>query len=706
MTSLFPVPDAPTAPGAAPAYPATRREEVVEEHFGTAVADPYRWLEQDVRNAPEVAAWVDAQNRVTDACLAGFPGRARLRERIRDLFDHERFGLPVRKGGRYFFLHNTGLQNQAVLWMRDKLEGRGCVLIDPNGWSTDGATALNEWIVSEDGRHILYGIQDGGSDWRKARILDVDSGAPLPETLEWMKYTLGASWARDGSGFYYARYPEPPADAHFTAINTDHAIYFHRLGTAQTEDRLVHATPDAPTLSHYPLATEDGRWLVIITGEGTDNRYRVTLIDLAAPDFAPRVLVPGLDNAWSYVGNIGTTFFWATDYRAPRMRIVAMDVAAPGAGPENIREIVPEQEATLEGAELIGGIVLAGYLVDARTEVRRYTPEGAELAPLALPGIGTAVVQGASPEEPEAFYAFTSFNTPTAIYRYDAVTNQSTLWARPELPFDAEDFRVEQHFFPSRDGTRVPIFVVRRKDVTGPAPTLMWGYGGFGISYTPAFSASRIAWMEQGGVFVLANIRGGGEYGKQWHDAGRRADKQNSFDDFIAAAEYLIEHGITTAGQLAIQGGSNGGLLVGAVVNQRPDLFAVALPAVGVMDMLRFHRWTAGRYWVDDYGHPEREEDFRVLHAYSPYHNIRGGREYPAILVSTADTDDRVVPGHSFKYAAALQAADIGPRPHLIRIETRAGHGSGKPTDKMIEEAADNLAFAAFWTGMRIAGGA
>ncbi|WP_448661771.1 prolyl oligopeptidase family serine peptidase [Sphingomonas sp. CJ20] len=681
------------------AYPETRRVDVVEEHFGEKVADPYRWLENDVRNDAEVAAWVAAENKVTDAYLATLPGRDVFRARIKQLFDYERFGVPQKKGGRFFYMHNSGLQNQAVLFVRDTLDGPGRVLIDPNGWSQDGATALSEWAPSEDGKYLLYAIQDGGTDWRTARVLDVATGKDLPDTVHGMKFTLSAVWAKDGSGFFYARYPDVAADAKFQALNENHRIYFHTLGTPDSADRLVYETPDTPKRSHYPQVTDDGRWLVITTSEGTDDRYQITLVDLRDPKATPRTLIAGLENSWSLAGNEGTKFYWTTNKGAPRGRIVTMDVSAANPQPQ---ALVAEDAATLEGAAIIGGTLIASYLVDARTEIRRFALDGTPLGALPLPGIGTASGFGGEADDPETFFAYTSFNEPTTIYRYNVATGQVLPWAKPKLLFDPAAFVVEQRFYASKDGTRVPMFVVRKKGVTGPAPTLLYGYGGFGISLTPGFSGSRLAWIEQGGVLAVANLRGGGEYGKAWHDGGRLANKQNSFDDFIAAGEYLIAQGITGKGQLAIQGGSNGGLLIGAVVNQRPDLFAAALPAVGVMDMLRFDRWTAGRYWVDDYGVPAKEADFKRLRGYSPYHNVRSGVAYPAILASTADTDDRVVPGHTFKYVAAIQAAAIGDKPHLVRIETRAGHGSGKPTDKVIEEAADLWAFAAQWTGLEV----
>lgn len=677
-------------------YPAPDKVPVTETLFGEAVADPYRWLENDVRSDPKVAAWVAAQNKTTDAYLATLPGRAAFKARLTQLFNYERFGVPEKKGSRYFYSRNSGLQNQAVLYVRDSLDGEGRVLIDPNQWAKDGATALGEYQPSEDGKRLVYAIQDGGSDWRTVKVLDVDTGQVMSDELKWVKFSALA-WAKDGSGFFYSRFPEPKAGAEFQALNENQAVYFHKLGTAQAADRLVYSTPNTPKRGHSAQVTDDGRYLIVTTSEGTDNRYEVTLIDLADGKYAPKKLVNGLENEWSYAGNTGNTFYWQTNKDAPRGRIVAMDVTRPQA----IRDVVPQDQAVLEGARTIGGQLVLSYLVDAKTEIRRYAPDGRKLGTVKLPGIGTASISGDA-EDAEAFYAYTSFNAPTTIYRYDVKADRATAWASPKVAFDPSRYGVEQRFYTSKDGTRVPMFIVRRKDVTGPAPTMLWGYGGFNVSYTPAFSASRIAWMEQGGVFVLANIRGGGEYGKAWHDGGRLKNKQNVFDDFIAAGEYLIAEGITKKDGLAIQGGSNGGLLIGAVVNQRPDLFAAALPAVGVMDMLRFDRFTAGRYWVDDYGYPSKAEDFRILRAYSPYHNITAGKTYPAILATTADTDDRVVPGHTFKYTAMLQATDIGPKPHLVRIETRAGHGSGKPTDKIIEETSDLYAFAAKWTGLEV----
>ncbi len=700
-TGVSQAPPAPAARSASLVYPDTRRDAVVETQFGVPVADPYRWLENDVRQDPAVAEWVARENAVTDAYLATLPARAAFRTRIKALYDYERFGVPRKAGSRYFYSRNSGLQNQAVLFVRDGLAASPRMLIDPNTWSADGATALAEWEPSEDGRHVLYGVQDGGTDWRTVRVLDAATARVLPDEIKWVKFSA-LDWAKDGSGFYYSRFPEPKAAAQFQSLNENQAIYFHRLGTTQAQDRLVFAQPDKPKLSNGGQVSDDGRWLIVTSSEGTDDRYDITLIDLTKPGSAPRPYVVGRENNWSYVGNVGDTFYWVTNRDAPRLRIVSTDVKG---SPAEARQLVAEDAATLDGASIVGNQLIASYLVDAKTEVRTYDLTGKRTGKVTLPGIGTAGGFSGDSDDSETFYAFSSFNMPTTIYRYDSATGATSVFAQPKVAFAPDDFVVSQRFYRSKDGTRVPLFLVHRKglDLRKANPTLLYAYGGFNASSLPGFSATRLAWMEQGGVFALANIRGGGEYGKAWHDAGRLANKQNVFDDFVAAAEYLIREGVTSKDKLAIQGGSNGGLLVGAVVNQRPDLFAAALPAVGVMDMLRFDRFTAGRYWVDDYGYPNREPDFRTLLAYSPYHNIKGGRDYPAVLVTTADTDDRVVPGHSFKYAAALQAAPTGDAPKLIRIETRAGHGSGKPTDKIIEEYADMWAFIAAHTGLRVA---
>jgi prolyl oligopeptidase len=688
------------APQASLVYPATQRQEIVETQFGQSVADPYRWLENDVREDPKVAAWVAQQNALTDSYLATLPSRPYFLQRLRELYNYERFGVPEKAGNRYFYTRNTGLQNQSVLYVREGLNGTARMLIDPNTWAQDGATALAEWNPSKDGRHLLYSVQEGGTDWRVVRVLDVATGRVLPDEVKWVKFSA-LDWAKDGSGFYYSRFPEPKASEQFQSLNERQAVYFHKLGTPQSQDRLIFSQPDRPKLSNTAQVSDDGRWLIVTSSEGTDDRYDITLIDLTRPGTQPRRYITGLQNNWEYVGNSGTNFVWVTNTEAPRLRIVSTDIAQPTL---QVKQLVAEDAATLGGASVVGNQLIASYLVDAKTEVRTFDLTGRQTGKITLPGIGTASGFSGDGDDNETFYAFTSYNYPTTIYRYDSASGQTSVFAQPQVAFTPADFEVSQRFYRSKDGTRIPMFLVHRKglNLRQPHPTLLYGYGGFNISTVPGFSATNLAWIEAGGVLAVANLRGGGEYGKAWHDAGRLAYKQNVFDDFIGAGEYLIREGVTSKNQLAIYGRSNGGLLVGAAVNQRPDLFAAALPAVGVMDMLRFNRWTAGRYWVDDYGYPDREPDFRVLRAYSPYHNIRSGADYPAVLVTTADTDDRVVPGHSFKYTAALQAANTGAQPKLIRIETRAGHGSGKPTEKIIEEFADMWAFIAHHTGMQV----
>ena len=689
--------DSAAASAPALAYPATERGSTVDRQFGVEVADPYRWLEDDVRVNPKVAAWVAEQNKVTDAYLATLPGREAFRKRMTELYNYERFGLPTKAGTHYFYTRNDGLQPQSVLYVRDGLKGEGRVLIDPNAWAKDGATALGEWNPSEDGKYLLYSVQDGGTDWRIVRVKDVATGQDTSDEIRWVKFSA-LDWAKDGSGFYYSRFPEPKEGQAFQSLNENHAVYFHKLGTPQSEDVLIHATPDEPKLNHSAVVTDDGKYVLVVSSKGTDERYGLTLHPAKGGAAIP--LVDDYANNWEYVTNAGSRFTFLTNKGAPRARLVSLDIRKPG----EITELVPESQSTLVGASRVGNRIILSYLGDAKSQAVMIGLDGKPISAIRLADIGSAKGFGGNPRDAETFYEFSSYATPTTIFRLDTVTGKSEVFAAPKLTFDPKQFSVEQRFYKSKDGTQIPMFVVMKKglDRSKGSPTLLYGYGGFNVSQVPGFSPTKLAWMDKGGVFAVANLRGGGEYGKAWHDAGRLDKKQNVFDDFIAAGEYLIAEGIAGKGQLVIEGGSNGGLLVGAVTNQRPDLFAAALPAVGVMDMLRFDRFTAGRYWTDDYGYPSKEADFRNLLGYSPYHNIKGGAAYPAILVTTADTDDRVVPGHSFKYTAELQHEDIGPKPHLIRVETRAGHGSGKPVDKIIAEAADKYAFAAKWTGLKV----
>ncbi|MDV2983778.1 UNVERIFIED_CONTAM: prolyl oligopeptidase family serine peptidase [Methylobacteriaceae bacterium AG10] len=576
------------------------------------------------------------------------------------------------------------------------MNGPERVLLDSNNWSEDGTTALAEWSPSEDGTHVAFAMQVGGADWRTIRILDVESGKFLSEKIEWARFTTIA-WTKDGSGFFYARNPEPKKDAAFETQILDHSIHYHRLGTPQSTDRVVHAPKSDLLLIHAVGVTPDGRYAVISSTALTGGN-RLTLVDLSRPDWPARALVEGHAHAWSVAGNVGTKPFLFTQKDAERGRIVTVDLADPE--PVFADLVAEKEDAVILSVALLGDRLLVASMVDAQSRVERHRLDGTPDGAVDLPGIGSAGAFRGRPGDSEAFFIFTGHDTPTTILRYDIASNTSTAWAKPKVATDMDRIVVEQRFYASKDGTRVPMFVVRRRDVTGPASTMLTGYGGYGIPMIPYFSPEVIAWVEQGGVYAVANIRGGGEYGKAWHEAGRLANKQNVFDDFIAAGEFLKRDGITKADGLAIQGGSNGGLLIGAVVNQRPDLFATALPDVGVHDMRRFDRFTGAKLWTEEYGSPSVEADFHNLLSYSPLHNIRAGERYPAILVTTADTDDRVVPGHSFKYVATLQAADLGLRPQLLRVETRAGHGSGKPMNKVIEQTADMWAFAARWTGL------
>lgn len=683
--------------------PETRRENIVEQQFGETIADPYRWLEGDVRNTPEVAEWVARQNACSRAVLDALPHRAWFAAKIAQLMDYERFSVPEKAGTRYFFERNPGLLNQNQLFVRKGLEGQDRLLIDPNRWSAQGNIALDAWKASPDGRHVLLSIQEDGSDWRRLEVMDVRSGKMLPDRVNWAKFTSLAWVGREG--FLYSRFPEPEAGKDFQALNYNQAVWFHRLGTDQAEDELVFATPAHPERSHGAEVTHDGRWAVITSAVGTDARHEVHVIDLSRRDregWAARPLISGFEHAWNLIEGSKGGLWFVTNKDAPRFRVTAIDLDV--VEPKWV-DVVHQTEETINAASLVGGRLIISYLKDAASRALIFDFAGQRVDEIRLNGLGTAAGFRGRPDDPETFFSFASFNQPTGIYRMNLATNETKPFVLPRLTFDPERYKVEQRFYTSKDGTSVPMFLVRNREAASKGlalPTLLYGYGGFDISLTPGFSAVRMAWLEAGGAFALANIRGGGEYGAEWHDAGRRANKQNVFDDFIAAGEYLKREGITTADGLAIEGRSNGGLLMGAVTNQRPDLFDGVHAAVGVMDMLRFDRWTAGRYWVDDYGYPDREEDFRILRGYSPYHNIRPGTRYPAVIVTTADTDDRVVPAHSFKYAAALQAADPAGRPHIIRIETEAGHGAGKPTDKVIDEGADVLGFLAQATGLTV----
>jgi prolyl oligopeptidase len=676
-------------------YPHTTIVEQVDDYHGKAVSDPYRWLE-DV-DAPETLAWIEAQNRLTFSFLESIPQRPALQKRLAELWDFPRLAAPFKRGGCYFQFRNTGLQNQDVLFVMDSPETPGRMLLDPNQLSVDGTVALTGWVVSKDGSLLAYATSASGSDWQTWHVRRVDSGEDLPDRIEWSKFSR-ASWLPDSSGFYYSRYDAPAEGLAYTGANYHHKVYFHRLGTSQDEDRLVYHRPDEQEWGFDAEVSEDGRYLVFSVWQGTDTRNRVFYQDLSNGAEVVE-LVPELEAGYHFVDNEGSVFYFRTDLGASRGRVIAIDVTNPQR--DAWQTVIPESEDVVELARRSGDFFIGLYLHDAYHQLRLFTLAGEPSGEIELPGIGSIPAYGNEPalhcnrEDDEVFYAFHSFAVPPTVYRYDLQTRSSRLIAAPEIRFDFSPYITRQGFVASKDGTRVPLFLVHRKDIAldGSNPTLLYGYGGFNISLTPAFQISRLAWLEMGGVLAVACLRGGGEYGEEWHQAGMKGRKQNVFDDFIACAEHLIEHKVTSPARLAIQGGSNGGLLVGAAMTQRPELFAAALPAVGVMDMLRFHKFTIGWAWVSDYGSADNAEEFPYIFAYSPLHNLKPGTCYPATLVTTADHDDRVVPGHSFKFAAALQAAQGCSNPTLIRIQTKAGHGYGKPTAILIAEQADIWAF-------------
>jgi prolyl oligopeptidase len=678
-------------------YPATRRDEtVVDDYHGTPVADPYRWLEDP--NSAETAAWVEAQNHLTDAWLADVPARERIRARLTELWDYEKVSVPFRVDQRWFRYRNDGLQNQSVLCVGTAPEGPWDVLLDPNQLSADGTVALGPIAVSEDGRWLAYALSSAGSDWQEWRVRDIAAGEDLGDRLRWSKFS-GAAWTHDGLGFFYSAYDEPAEGTAYHGANYFQKLYYHRLGTPQSDDELVYERPDQREWGFGAQVTEDGRYLVVTVWRGTERENALLWRDLAVG--GPLVELPGAwEASWQFVGNDGPCFWLLTDRDAPRQRLLAIDLGRPDEA--HWATLIPESEDALQGVSAVGGQFLATYLHHAHGRVLRFGLDGTPGGEVTLPGLGSVGGFGGRRDDTQTFYSFTSFTTPGEVYRYDLASGESTLLWRPRVACAPDAFETRQVFVTSRDGTRLPMFITHRRGLAldGSHPTWLYGYGGFNIALTPGFSPAMMVWMELGGVYAVPNLRGGGEYGKAWHDAGRRLHKQNVFDDFIAAGEWLCANGYTSPERLAIAGGSNGGLLVGACLTQRPDLCAVALPAVGVLDMLRFHRFTIGWGWVSDYGSANDPDEFRALLAYSPLHNLHPGTAYPATLITTSDHDDRVVPAHSYKFAAALQAAQAGDAPVLLRVEVQAGHGAGKPTSKVLVEAADRLAFCARETGM------
>jgi len=681
--------------------PRTRTVDQVDDYHGTRVADPYRWLEDS--ESPETRAWIERENCVTFAYLNAVPEREAIRRRLTTLWNYERFDAPRREGGRYVWTRNDGLQNQSVVYTAPVLDSAPAVLIDPNRLSTDGTVALASWSISEDGRFFAYGTASGGSDWNEFHVREIASGRDMADTLRWIKFS-GMAWTHDNAGFFYSRYAQPEG-RELQAVVRNQTLYYHRLGTGQAQDLLIYERPDQPDWGFGADVTEDGRYLAVSVWLGTDTRNRFYYRDLG-DSARPRLrgemvhLLDDLDAAYSFVGNIGPVFYFVTNLAAPRSRLIAIDTRRPARA--EWRTVIPQTENTLQSVSLIGGRFVANYVEDAHSRVTVFTTDGSRVADVPLPTLGAVEDISGRNDSPEMFYSFTSFLYPTTVFRYDVVTGANTVHRAPRLDFDPSRYETRQVFYTSRDGTRVPMFLTMRRGLPRDSanPTLLYAYGGFDIAELPAFSVSNLVWLEQGGIYALANIRGGSEYGEEWHQAGMLDRKQNVFDDFVAAAEYLVQEGWTRPGRLAISGGSNGGLLVGAVLNQRPELFGAALPAVGVMDMLRFHRFTIGWAWVTEYGSADSVGQFPALWRYSPLHNIRPGTRYPAVMVTTADRDDRVVPGHSFKYTATLQAAQAGTAPILIRVETRAGHGAGTPVSKRIDQAADRWAFLMRSLGM------
>jgi len=662
----------------------------VDDYHGTKVADPYRWLED--ADSAETRAWVEAENKVTFAYLNTIPERERIRARLTRLWDYEKFSAPFREGKRYFYFRNSGLQNQSVLYTVTSLTGEPKLLLDPNTLSADGTVALSGLAVSDDGRLVAYGLSASGSDWQEWRVRDVETGKDLPDLIKWVKFS-GASWAKDGKGFFYSRYDAPDEKTKLQGANYFQKLYFHRLGTPQSDDVLVYERKDQKEWGFGGSVTEDGRYLIVNVWKGTDQKNLLFYKDLKDPDAKVIELVKDFEAEYSFINNDGPVFWFKTDLNAPRGKVIAIDTRRPEKA--NWREIIPQSAETIEGVNVLSDQLVVTYLKDARSQIRIFDLGGRFVREVELPGLGSAGGFGGKRVDTETFYTYTSFNTPPIIYRYDMKTGKSTVFRQPKVDFNPGDYETKQVFFTSKDGTKVPMFITHRKGLAldGERPTLLYGYGGFNVSLTPAFSVGNLVWMEMGGVYAQPNLRGGGEYGEEWHQGGTKLRKQNVFDDFIAAAEWLIANKYTSTPQLAISGGSNGGLLVGAAMTERPDLFGAALPAVGVMDMLRFHKFTIGWAWVSDYGSADNAEEFKAIYAYSPLHNLKDGVKYPATMVTTADHDDRVVPAHSFKFAARLQEAQADAAPVLIRIETKAGHGAGKPTSKIIEELADKLGF-------------
>jgi prolyl oligopeptidase len=671
-------------------YPVSKETKDSENFFGIEVKDPFRWLENP--NSEDTKAWIKAQNEVTFSYLEQLEIRNKLKARITELWNYEKFSVPFKKGDRYFYFKNNGLQNQSVLYTLNSLDDEPKLLLDPNTLSADGTVALSGLAISDDGNLMAYGLSTGGSDWIEYRVKDIATKEDLGDRLKWIKFS-SASWTKDHQGFFYSRYDEPNEETLLEDINYYQKLYYHRLGTEQTEDILIYERSDKKEWGFNGSVTEDGRYLIISVWLGTDSKNLVFYKDLENSDAEVIELISEFEASYSFIERDNSSFWFRTDLDAPKGKVIAIDLNNPAKS--HWQTIIPEAEETLQGVALLNNQFVADYLKDARSQAKIFALDGTFIRELELPGIGSVGGFSGKRYDTESFVSFTSFTTPNTIYHYDAVTGKSSIFRQPTVDFNPDDYVTKQVFYSSKDSTLIPLFIIHKKgfQLDGNNPTLLSAYGGFNISLTPSFSIGSLVWMELGGVYAIANLRGGGEYGEAWHQAGMKEKKQNVFDDFIAAAEWLIINKYTSSAKLAIAGGSNGGLLVGACMTQRPELFAAALPAVGVMDMLRFHKFTIGWAWCAEYGSPENEAEFQTLFSYSPLHNLTSDTKYPATLITTADRDDRVVPAHSFKFAAALQKAHQGNNPVLIRIETKAGHGAGKPTAKRIEEIADMWTF-------------
>lgn len=675
-------------------YPVTQKQDQTDTYFGTEVADPYRWLEDD--NSAETADWVIAQNQVTDAFLAQIPYREKIKNRLTEIWDYPKVSAPFKKGGHYFVFRNNGLQNQSVAYIKETLDGDERVILDPNQLSEDGTVALAEFSVSKNGQYLGYGISRSGSDWQEFFVRDIQTGKDLADHIQWVKFS-NIAWYKDG--FFYSRYDAPKEGDELSAVNENNKVYYHKIGDPQEKDVLVHAEPDHPRKGFGATVTDDEKYLIIATTESTSgNGFYIKKLDKKNAPL--QVVVDNYDNDYHVVDHVNGRLLVRTNFQAPRYKLISID-------PNSIdqakwQDVISQNENVLSDISVVGHKLIANYMKDAQSKVEIYSLSGQYEHDVTFE-LGTVSGFSGNLNDAITFYTLTSFTTPGTVYQYDIANNKSQVYSESQIDFDTDQYESRQVFYTSADGTKIPLFIVHKKglELNGNNPTLLYGYGGFNISLTPGFSVSRLIWLENNGVVAIANLRGGGEYGEEWHKAGTLMQKQNVFDDFIAAGEYLIQEGYTSNQRLTIQGGSNGGLLVGACANQRPDLFKVALPAVGVMDMLRYHLFTIGRYWATDYGTSEdSREMFEYLHNYSPLHSIPQGKTYPATLVTTADHDDRVVPAHSFKYIAALQEAYQGDNPVMIRIESKAGHGAGKPTSKYIEEYADLWSFAFYNMGV------